>query len=192
MTKDYAKRKRARKKTNTRTPKRTTKKPISPIIVFFSGILLTLFAVFLWALVKKPEVIKELVADAQSNQETQSTSQKDSQDSTEPKSGTQTQGKKDTGYTYHETLTNKKVDVEVIKPPKTDTNKSYIMQCGAFRQLPDAEKMKAELAFIGFQATILTKGGWHRVRLGPYQSKRTAESDRHKLQDHNYLNCQIW
>jgi cell division protein FtsN len=191
MTKDYAKRKRATKKTNTRTPKTKTKKPISPVIVFISGILLTLFAVFLWAIVKKPEVINELVSNDDKQQNVSTEPPKDKAEKAET-GNKQNSSQKDTEFTYHETLTNKKVDVEVTRPKQSDTNKSYIMQCGAFKKLPDAEKMKAELAFIGFQAKILTKGGWHRVRLGPYQSKRTAESDRHKLQDNNYLNCQIW
>lgn len=190
MTKDYAKRKRPKRKSNTRTPKKAAaKKPISPIIVFISGILLTLLAVFLWAVVKKPEVIKELVGD---DKETVEHSQQQSKPKNDTKKPESSNKKDDTEFTYHETLTNKKVDVEVTKPKTTDSNKTYIMQCGAFKQLEDAERMKAELAFIGFQATILSKGEWHRVRLGPYSSKRTAESDRHKLQNNNYQTCQIW
>ncbi|WP_223668729.1 SPOR domain-containing protein [Kangiella shandongensis] len=189
MTKDYAKRKRPRKKTNTRTP-RTNKsqKPLSPAIVFISGIVITLFLVFLWALLQKPELLKEAITPEESviNKE-QTAKTKDDQ----PEKSTDTQSD-DPEFTYHEALTNKKVEVEVTKPKTTDSNKTYIMQCGAFKSLPDAEKMKAELAFIGFQATVLTKGGWHRIRLGPYNSKRNAESDRHKLQDNNYQNCQIW
>lgn len=191
MTKDYAKRKRARKKTNTRTPKKTTKKPISPVIVFISGILLTLFVVFLWAIVKKPEVIKDIVSNQEPETEASSTTTNET-DAETPAASDKDTSSKDTEFTYHETLTNRKVDVEVTQPKQADSDKTYVMQCGAFKKLPDAERMKAELAFIGFQATILTKGGWHRVRLGPYQSKRMAESDRHKLQDNNYLNCQIW
>ncbi|GAA4358544.1 SPOR domain-containing protein [Kangiella marina] len=189
MTKDYAKRKRTRNKTNTRTPTKTaSKKPMSPIVVFISGILITLFAVFLWAIVKKPDVLKELVSDdkqpvAQTDQSAVATDKEETTDETEDKG---------TEFTYHEALTNKKVNVDITKPKTTDSNKTYIMQCGAFKQLADAERMKAELAFIGFQATVLSKGEWHRVRLGPYNSKRTAESDRHKLQNNNYQTCQIW
>lgn len=187
MTKDYAKRKRTKKKTNTRTTRSNSKKPISPIIVFLSGILLTLFAVFLWAIIKKPEVIKEIVE----KKETEATAEK-SRSETPKNTQKESQKEPATEFTYHEALTNKEVDVVITKPKTTDSDKTYIMQCGAFKRIDDAEKMKAELAFIGFQANILTKGGWHRVRLGPYKSKRTAESDRHKLQDNKYLNCQIW
>lgn len=190
MTKDYAKRKRPKRKSNTRTPKKAAaKKPVSPIIVFISGILITLLGVFLWAIVKKPDVIKELVSDDKGVENTVQQQAETKQPAAQAK---QTNDKKNTEFTYHETLTNKKVDVEVTKPKVTDSNKTYIMQCGAFKQLEDAERMKAELAFIGFQATVLSKGEWHRVRLGPYSSKRTAESDRHKLQNNNYHTCQIW
>lgn len=189
MTKDYAKRKRSTKKTNTRTPRNsTTKKPLSPVIVFSSGIVITLFVVFLWALTQKPELLKESITPEETvDNKEQATETQEQQ----PEKSDATQSD-DPEFTYHEALTNKKVEVEVTKPKAADSNKTYIMQCGAFKSLPDAEKMKAELAFIGFQATILTKGGWHRVRLGPYNSKRNAESDRHKMQDNNYQNCQIW
>jgi len=196
MTKDYAKRKRPKRKNNTRTPKNTaSKKPMSPILVFIGGILITLVVVFLWAVIKKPDVLKELVTTEEISTKktteagTSEQSNSSQQQNTKPKVSDSNDG---TEFTYHETLTNKKVDVEVTKPEVTNSNKSYIMQCGAFKQLADAERMKAELAFIGFQATILSKGEWHRVRLGPYQSKRNAESDRHKLQNNNYQTCQIW
>lgn len=195
MTKDYAKRKRQKRKNNTRTPKNTaTKKPISPILVFIGGILITLLVVFLWAVVKKPDVLKELVtAEETSTEKAAETGNSKQNNTTQKNTEPQTSDSKDdTEFTYHEALTNKKVDVEVTKPETTNSNKSYIMQCGAFKQLADAERMKAELAFIGFQASILSKGEWHRVRLGPYQSKRNAESDRHKLQNNNYQTCQIW
>jgi|GEM_PF-295865 len=196
MTKDYAKRKRQKRKNNTRTPKNSaTKKPISPILVFIGGILITLLVVFLWAVVKKPDVLKELVTAEETSTEKAAETGNYKQNNTAQQKNTEPQtndSKDDTEFTYHEALTNKKVDVEVTKPETTNSNKSYIMQCGAFKQLADAERMKAELAFIGFQATILSKGEWHRVRLGPYQSKRNAESDRHKLQNNNYQTCQIW
>jgi cell division protein FtsN len=49
----------------------------------------------------------------------------------------------------------------------------YFVQAGSFQNVGDAEKLKAKLAFSGFEAMIQTanipdKGVWHRVRLGPY------------------------
>lgn len=188
MTKDYAKRKRSTRKTNTRVPRKKSspKKNISPLLVFLSGILVTLFVVFLWAIIKKPDVIQDLTSDDPA----QTTQPAETSTKAAPKK-TPTE-KQQPEFTYHDTLTNKEVDVEITKPKASAINKIYIMQCGAFKNKDDAEKMKAELAFVGFQANILTKGSWHRVRLGPYDSKRKAESDRHNLQDNNFLNCQIW
>jgi cell division septation protein DedD len=51
----------------------------------------------------------------------------------------------------------------------------YFVQAGSFQNMGDAEKLKAKLAFSGFEAIIQTanipeKGVWYRVRLGPYNS----------------------
>ncbi|NIV35925.1 MAG: SPOR domain-containing protein, partial [Anaerolineae bacterium] len=46
--------------------------------------------------------------------------------------------------------------------------------------------LKARLALLGFEADIqvVESGGetWHRVRLGPYDSYRSANSIRNRLQ----------
>lgn len=186
MTKDYAKKRKTARKSNKRSPRQSqsSHKPMSPVLVFFGGILITLFAVFLWVLVKKPEMIKEVMP---AKKPTQTVENK-----TEAKE-TQTDGNSDEPqFTYHETLTNKEIKVDTMQTVTTNSNKSYIMQCGAFRKQDDAESMKVEMAFIGFQANVEEKDGWYRVRLGPYNSKRAAESDRHKLQDNNYQDCRIW
>ena len=56
------------------------------------------------------------------------------------------------------------------------TNKQYVLQVGSFQNLNDAEKLKANLAFLGLEANIqhvtVNKQAWHRVRTGPYQDKR--------------------
>lgn len=49
------------------------------------------------------------------------------------------------------------------------------LQAGSFSSSDDAEKLKAKLALLGFEAGIQTvtipdKGVWHRVRLGPYKT----------------------
>lgn len=186
MTKDYAKKRKTARKSNKRSPRQhsSSRKPLSPILVFVGGVLITLFAVFLWVLVKKPEIIKEVIPvkpQAEKVETKESTTAESTEtESSEPK------------FTYHETLTNKEIKVDSTRVTTTDSNKTYIMQCGAFRKQDDAESMKVEMAFIGFQANVEEKDGWYRVRLGPYNSKRAAESDRHKLQDNNYQDCRIW
>ena len=71
------------------------------------------------------------------------------------------------------------------------------MQCGSFRKLASAESLKAKIALNGYTAKISAtdeKNGkrWFRVALGPYESKRVAESERHQLERNNINNCRIW
>jgi cell division protein FtsN len=52
------------------------------------------------------------------------------------------------------------------------SNKQYVLQAGSFQNKNDAEKLKASLALLGFQAHIqrvtVNNTAWHRVRIGPY------------------------
>lgn len=57
----------------------------------------------------------------------------------------------------------------------------YFVQAGSFQNVADAEKLKAKLAFSGFEAIIQTatipdKGVWHRVRLGPYPGSEAGKT----------------
>lgn len=57
----------------------------------------------------------------------------------------------------------------------------YYVQAGSFQNVGDAEKLKAKLAFSGFEAMIQTanipdKGVWHRVRLGPYNDSEAGKT----------------
>jgi cell division protein FtsN len=57
----------------------------------------------------------------------------------------------------------------------------YYVQAGSFQNVSDAEKLKAKLAFSGFEASIQTatipdKGVWHRVRLGPYNDDEAGKT----------------
>jgi len=57
----------------------------------------------------------------------------------------------------------------------------YFVQAGSFQNVGDAEKLKAKLAFSGFEAAIQTatipdKGVWHRVRLGPYNGGEAGKT----------------
>lgn len=66
-------------------------------------------------------------------------------------------------------------------PPATATHEMYYVQAGSFQSAGDAEKLKAKLAFSGFEANIQTvsipeKGEWHRVRLGPYSNSEAGKT----------------
>lgn len=186
MTKDYAKKRKTARKSNKRSSRQSpaSRKTLSPILVFVGGVLITLFAVFLWVLVKKPEMIKEVIPITEQDQTVKAAEKKQATKTEETSS--------EPTFTYHETLTNKEIKVDGTQAVQTSSNATYVMQCGAFRKSEDAESLKAEMAFIGFQANVEEKDGWYRVRLGPYNTKRAAESDRHKLQDNNYQDCRIW
>lgn len=63
----------------------------------------------------------------------------------------------------------------------TDSKGTYYVQAGSFPNMSDAEKLKAKLAFSGFEASIQTadipgKGEWHRVRLGPFSSGEAGKT----------------
>lgn len=60
------------------------------------------------------------------------------------------------------------------------------LQVGAFQKVADAEKMKARLAMLGFEAGIqevevADKGAMHRVRVGPYGSAEEMNQNRSQL-----------
>ncbi|MCK8108760.1 SPOR domain-containing protein [Pseudoalteromonas sp. 2CM41L] len=72
----------------------------------------------------------------------------------------------------------------------------YVMQCGSFRTHAQAETLKAKIAFAGLiseiKKTTGTNGVWYKVRLGPYKTKRQAESDKNKLKRVHVVSCGIW
>jgi cell division protein FtsN len=66
-------------------------------------------------------------------------------------------------------------------PPAVASKDMYYVQAGSFQNVGDAEKLKAKLAFSGFEASIQTanipdKGEWHRVRLGPFSSSEAGKT----------------
>ncbi|MFT6990127.1 MAG: cell division protein FtsN [Paraglaciecola sp.] len=71
-----------------------------------------------------------------------------------------------------------------------------LMQCGSFRKSAQAQELRAKIAFQGLEAQVRSSKGssglWYRVILGPYDSKRVAEKDRHTLQRAKIIGCKIW
>jgi len=67
-------------------------------------------------------------------------------------------------------------------------NNSYFLQIGSFKSSHEAEKVKAELAFLGIIATIQPtessdKGTWYRVRTGPFSDIHEIDQVRASLQE---------
>lgn len=75
--------------------------------------------------------------------------------------------------------------VEQAKAP-TDTASNHVLQVGAFKTFPDADRVKADLALKGITASIQTidiNGGerWFRVRIGPFQDMDLLKQARTQL-----------
>jgi len=67
----------------------------------------------------------------------------------------------------------------------------YLLQVGSFRKLEDADRLKAQLAFLGLEGgiqTILINGQetWHRVRVGPYSGRAQLDEARATLKANKY------
>lgn len=90
-------------------------------------------------------------------------------------------------------IRNHEIQVEVKELEKKGP---YVMQCGSFRTYPQAESLKAKIAFAGLiseiKETTGSSGIWYKVRLGPYKTKRQAESDKNKLKRVKIVGCGIW
>lgn len=101
--------------------------------------------------------------------------------------------KPDERWQYIEELENKEVEVDV---PVRELGPPQLMQCGSFRSQSDAETLRARIAMAGLESQVRPSDGangrWYRVILGPYETKRDGERDRHKLQRVQIFGCQIW
>ncbi len=69
------------------------------------------------------------------------------------------------------------------------SSKQYVLQVGSFQNIVDAEKLKANLAFLGMEANIqhvtINKQAWHRVRTGPYQNRQQLYKNQKRLKQNN-------
>lgn len=68
----------------------------------------------------------------------------------------------------------------------------YVIQCGSYKSREQAETLKAKIAFTGIISFIKHQGSWFKVRLGPYETKRKAESDKNLLKRQKIIGCNIW
>ncbi len=86
--------------------------------------------------------------------------------------------------------------VEIEQKEQDQPTVRRLMQCGSFRKNRQAQELKANIAFQGLEAQVRSSKGssglWYRVILGPYDSKRIAEKDRHTLQRAKINGCKIW
>ncbi|MFK7954564.1 MAG: SPOR domain-containing protein [Lysobacterales bacterium] len=66
----------------------------------------------------------------------------------------------------------------------------YLLQVASVRRADDAERMKAELAFLGVVAQVvevkINDVRWHRIRVGPVANLRELDGIKRQLQNAGY------
>lgn len=75
------------------------------------------------------------------------------------------------------------------KEKEAEKSQRWMVQCGSFKGTDQAESIRAQLAFEGFESRITTGGGWNRVVIGPYNSRASAESTLKRLRGSGHSNC---
>lgn len=151
-----------------------------------SGLAIGLFVAFIVYLDKQPESDKNFGTAVQ--QELEKLKNKKSTKKESPVSTKTSKEKKEPKFNFYTILPELEVLIpeSETRPPTTSktetssksssTGKQYVLQVGSFQNLRDAEKLKANLAFLGLSAEIqhvtVNKQAWHRVRTGPYRNKK--------------------
>lgn len=77
-----------------------------------------------------------------------------------------------------------------IQAPKEPTAPiAYILQVASFKNLQDADTLKAKLLLKGYPAHIKTSSdkNWHEVWLGPYESLAKVQSVQVSVSESNHL-----
>ena len=73
------------------------------------------------------------------------------------------------------------------KNPIQTEDADYILQVGSFRELAQADQLKAKLALNGLSASIQTVKinnlSWHRVRIGPINNINKLSETRRRLKE---------
>jgi cell division protein FtsN len=67
--------------------------------------------------------------------------------------------------------------------------KRWMVQCGSFKGSEQAETVRAQLAFEGFDSRITTNNGWNRVVIGPIKGKDNADGTLNRLKMAGHSNC---
>lgn len=80
---------------------------------------------------------------------------------------------------------------EAAKAKAVEKEKSqrWMVQCGSFKGSEQAESIRAQLAFEGFESRITNGGGWNRVVIGPYNSRASADSTLKRLRSSGHSGC---
>jgi cell division protein FtsN len=196
MARDYAKKTKAptRRKASATRRKKSGFPTLAVLIV---GMLVGGFVAFLAYLKFLPSTASASATEVTESRQPENNRQPDnrpSQNTSEPEAKKPEVPK----YTFYDLLEDKQVIIpeEELKRPENKVSMQYIMPCASFSQQENAEALKAKIALLGFESKIepvkWKEKQLYRVQLGPFASKRQAESIRHRLQENDINDCKIW
>ncbi|MCF6299633.1 MAG: SPOR domain-containing protein [Proteobacteria bacterium] len=182
------KKKTVRKTRRKHTRKAGEKKPIPGWIILLIGMLSGLIlAVLAFVQGWVPRPIEQAITPVPgiSSQVTEKDQVEDVSDSLRSR-------KKD--YDFYSVLPEMEIVIpeeELIKAVAKDSKEySFVLQIASFKNKADADELKAKIAFLGqiayIQSIEVNQTKWHRVRLGPFNSGRTADSEKRKLEKNGY------
>lgn len=165
-----------------KSPART---PVPGWVWLASGLAIGLFVAFLIWLDKRPPVSSAVQGGASATSGEAgtvempqtaeiATTKKPEKNKSDPKSGSATAQKP--RFDFYTILPEMEVIVpakEAKNTPRAVTPGAYFLQAGSFKNLADADTLKARLALLGMEAKIepvtVEDATWYRVRLGPFK-----------------------
>lgn len=83
----------------------------------------------------------------------------------------------------------KQQETAKAKAAEKEKSQRWMVQCGSFKGSDQAESVRAQLAFEGFESRITSGGGWNRVVIGPYNSRASADSTLKRLRSSGHSSC---
>jgi len=181
------------------------KKSLPGYVWLLSGLAIGLFIAFIVYLDKQPENENDFGSAVQLELEKLKQQAKSTSKNEKTATKNSSAEKKEQKFNFYTILPELEVLIpeDETRPPETKNNtaatanstnkpeaaKQYILQVGSFQNLTDAEKLKANLAFLGIEADIqhvtVNNQAWHRVRTGPYRDKKQLYQNQKTLKQNN-------
>ena len=179
-------RKKTAKKAGNRRRKAGSKKPMPGWVVLLSGVLVgLLLAVFAYVQGWVPQPVNSSQPVPGANQQV-----KEAEGVEDVSDSLSSSNNKTQDYDFYTVLP----EMEIVIPKeeldqvvaRDSREYSYMLQIGSFKNLADAEKLKARVAFTGqiahIQSIEVNQTTWHRVRVGPFDSSRKADGVKRQLE----------
>jgi cell division protein FtsN len=100
--------------------------------------------------------------------------------------------KKQPKYDFYEVLQDMEVVItdEEIQKTENRVPSKYLLQLSSFKNLKDAEGLKAQIAFTGqiahIQSIKIKDTLWHRVLIGPIEGSRKADVTKRSLEKNGF------